>query len=459
MSAPVRQGLAPDVLRKKCQQRQNKRLHRAAELEARARQLRRRRVSRKAGLVMGQIRKRGAVYWIRYYRNGVAAGGIRRERQEDRSRSICCGCARARSRAGRRVTPKMQRLRFDEAAAGRRQRLPGQRPGLARRSRAADPETSGAVLRRPAHGGDRQRRTCGPTSSSGRRADGHDRRRLQLHAGGWPRHQHSGTRTRDRRASRTREINRELTILRADLQPRDREREADARAVHPAPAGTQRADGVLRARAISRRAAPLAGGAATRDRVCLHHRLADRLRSLAAPMAPGRFRRRRSPTRRRTRRRTTSGRVFPLTDDLRALLEAQQAEHLAADRRPATSVPWVFFRDGRERPRRPEAPAAIHRVQRRRGRPPAIAAGVPGRIPHDLRRTAIRNMVRRGVPERVAMQLTGHKTRSIFERYNIVSRAICAAAADAAFRADRDKKGTIRRSVPPNGESEIARIR
>ena len=106
------------------------------------------------------------------------------------------------------------------------------------------------------------------------------------------------------------------------------------------------------------------------------------------------------------------GRLLPLSGEL---LEAIESAH--EGRQP--ECPYVFHLDSR--------PIGDFR---KAWKTATMAAGLSGNIVHDLRRTAIRNMVRAGIPERVAMSLSGHKTRNIFDRYNIVSEADLAQAAE-----------------------------
>ena len=73
------------------------------------------------------------------------------------------------------------------------------------------------------------------------------------------------------------------------------------------------------------------------------------------------------------------------------------------------------------------------------------AAGVPAAIFHDFRRTAVRGMVNATVPERVAMKITGHKTRSVFDRYHIVANGDLQRAAQLMATANQQSDGVTQR--------------
>lgn len=104
------------------------------------------------------------------------------------------------------------------------------------------------------------------------------------------------------------------------------------------------------------------------------------------------------------------GRIFPMTSDLRALLKGRRAATDVLMQEHGKIIPWVFSISG-------------DRIDnfKKSWKTACRKAGIPGKLLHDFRRTAARNFQRAGIPEGTAMKLLGHKTTSVYRRYNIIT--------------------------------------
>ncbi len=102
--------------------------------------------------------------------------------------------------------------------------------------------------------------------------------------------------------------------------------------------------------------------------------------------------------------------------------------------RHCPDCPYVFFRDGQQIKNYQNA---WHSACRK--------TGLRGKLLHDMRRTAVRNMTRSGVPETVAMKISGHKTRSVFDRYNITNEDDLRHAAEMVDRRHKEREEAVAR--------------
>ena len=124
--------------------------------------------------------------------------------------------------------------------------------------------------------------------------------------------------------------------------------------------------------------------------------------------------------------KNSQARIVVVDEELKGLLRAQRNSE-------SMGCPYVFHRDG-------------SRIKdfREAWKTACDDMGLKGKLFHDLRRTAVRNMVRAGVPELVAMKVSGHKTRAVFDRYNIVDeKDLKQAAASLSKYLDSKATGEI----------------
>jgi integrase len=355
---------------------------------------------------LGQIRKRGGVYWIRYYRNGQRLEESAHTSKHEEARDLLRDREGAISK-GVPITARSTRLTFDDAAK--------------------DVVTDYTV--------------------NGKRSKGELERRIALHLipyfGGC---RLSSITTADLRAFTAKrleakaapaEINRELAIIRrafrlaiADDRYHGRVPKMPMLQEHNTRTGFF--DDAMFAAVRDKLPAAvqpvvtfayITGWRIQSEILPLEWRHIDQ-KAEEARLEPGTT-------------KNQAGRVFPFTDDLRALIAAQWAEHETL-RKQGTICRFVFQRNGR-------------RIKSFRGAwaNACTSAGYPGKIPHDFRRSAVRNMERAGLSRSVAMQLTGHKTESVYRRYAITSEADLREGVERLNEATGTKRGDNRPHAMP----------
>jgi integrase len=143
------------------------------------------------------------------------------------------------------------------------------------------------------------------------------------------------------------------------------------------------------------------------------------------------------------------GRVLPVEGDLWDLIERRWNARTIEQRDGTTKLSeFVFHRNGQ--------PVVDFRKPWKQA---CKKARIRGRIFHDLRRTAVRNMIRAGVTQSVAMSISGHKTVSMFTRYNITNASdkLDALRRTAELLAAQPKKKQEETVVDLGGREAVSR--
>lgn len=138
-------------------------------------------------------------------------------------------------------------------------------------------------------------------------------------------------------------------------------------------------------------------------------------------------------------------RMFPFTPELREVLQEQRAQTDELEREAGKITASVFWRV--KGPGVPTDGTPVGSFRKAWGSA-CRAAGVPGKIPHYFRRTAVRNLEMAGVPRSAAMAAVGHKTEAIYRRYAIVDAAMLRAAADKLGAFHDARRAAPRKVVP-----------